>query len=85
MEFRCDPGFPTGWRRDPYYAQIQQFAMSARDYDGRVIVCVGKRMTLIAPEGEFPLGEVADDDRIMCEFSGNRLVLVKQSETNKPS
>jgi hypothetical protein len=87
MEFRCDPGFPTAWRRDPYYAQIQQFAMDARAYDGRVIVCVGKRMTLIAPEGEFPLGEVSDDDRIICEFSGDRMVrasIQKKNDAGRP-
>jgi hypothetical protein len=31
----------------------------------------------VAPEGEFPLGEVADRDEIIREFSGNRLVGVR--------
>jgi hypothetical protein len=35
---------------------------------------------MVAPEGEFPLGEVADDDRIMREFSGDRLVSVGLSK-----
>jgi hypothetical protein len=34
-------------------------------------------LTVIGPEGEFPLGEFSDGDRIFREFSGGRLVNVR--------
>lgn len=74
---RCDPGFPTAWRQSPYHNAILEWAEAARPHDGVVIVCVGAKMTIIAPEGEFPLGEVGDDDQIIREFSGQKLVGAK--------
>ena len=38
---------------------------------------VGEQLTLVAPEGEFRLGEVHDDDRIASELSGSRLMEVR--------
>jgi hypothetical protein len=77
VEVRCDPGFPQAWRKEPYRSQISQWAEAARPYDGMVIVAVGGRVTLVAVEGEFPLGVVEDDDRIAREVSGHRLVSVR--------
>jgi hypothetical protein len=74
IEVRCDPGFPNAWRRDPYHGTILQWCAVARAHGDIVIVCVGAKMTIIAPEGEFPLGEVRDDDRIVPKFSGRKLV-----------
>jgi hypothetical protein len=80
LEIRCDPGFPQAWRREPYYSQILELAHAARPHDGTIVVCVLNRMTLVAPEGEFPLGDVMDDDRIIREFSSDRLVSVRLSK-----
>ena len=86
---RCDPGYPQAWRREPYYQKIHQWAFAARPHDGTVIVLVGKEMTIIAPEGEFPLGEVDEKrDRIATEFAGSRLVgfrVVRMDESNQAS
>jgi hypothetical protein len=38
--------------------------------------------TVIAPEGEFPLGTMQEDDRIYLDFSGGHLIgarLVKET------
>jgi hypothetical protein len=83
---RCDPGYPHAWRREPYYQKIQQWALAARPRDGTVIVLVGNDMTIITPDGEFPLGEVDEKrDRIATEFDGSRLVsarVVRMDELN---
>jgi hypothetical protein len=42
-----------------------------------VIVCVGKRVTLVAVEGEFPLGMIEPDDRIAREVLNHRLIDVR--------
>jgi hypothetical protein len=77
IEIRCDPGFPQAWRDEPYRSQILEWARIATAYDGMVIVCVGKRVTLVAVEGEFPLGNVEADDQIARDVSGHRLVGVR--------
>jgi len=82
---RCDPGFPDAWRRYPFYDTILEWAQTAKAHDGTVIVCVGSKMTVVAPEGEFPLGDVGDDDLIGREFSGHKLVgvrVMKAKSTN---
>jgi hypothetical protein len=56
---------------------------AAKPQDGPIVVAVGNRLTVIAAEGEFPLGEFNDGDRISREFSRGRLVgvrVVKASE-----
>jgi hypothetical protein len=70
LELRCDPGYPDAWRRQPYHRKIQEWALAARSRDGSIIVSVGDELTLVAPEGAFPLGEVQDDNGIACEVSG---------------
>lgn len=83
IEIHCDPGYPLTWRREPYFQQINEWSVAARQHDGTVMVCVGYETTLIAPEGEFSLGKVHDDDRIIQEYNGSRLTgvrVVKASE-----
>jgi len=77
LDFQCDPGFPRAWHKEPYHSQILHLAAVAAAHDGIISVCVGRRMTVIAPEGEFPLGEVGNDDQIIREYSGKRLVGIR--------
>jgi hypothetical protein len=49
----------------------------AKRDDGPIMIAAGNRVTVIAPEGEFPLGELSENDQIVREFSGNRLVGVR--------
>jgi hypothetical protein len=82
IEVRCDPSFPTAWRKEPFYAQIIHWAHEAAQMGGIVVVYVGKIGTLVTPDGEFPLGEVASEHRIVRELSGTRVVraYVEQGE-----
>jgi hypothetical protein len=43
----------------------------------RAVAPIRPSKGLIAPEGEFPLGEFSDGDQIFREFSGGRLVGVR--------
>ena len=71
---------------EPYYQKIQQWAFAARQSDGTVIVLVDNDMTIITPDGEFPLGKVDEKrDRIATEYVDSRLVsarVVRGDETN---
>ena len=74
LEIRCDPKFPQAWRREPYRTRIGEWSAGAARDNGSVVILVGDRITLISPEGEFPLGVFGEDDRIVREYSGGRLV-----------
>ena len=83
LEIRCDPGFPGAWRKHPYHGEIRNLAASGEAHDVTVLVIAGERMTLVASDREFDLGEVGADDRIVREYEGNRVVgatVVKASE-----
>jgi hypothetical protein len=87
LELRCDPGHPGAWRKEPYYSEIKQLAMKARSMDGMLIVAVNGSCTFVAPEGEFFLGDVHPDQRIVQQFQGTRLVnvrLVHKDEVEHP-
>jgi hypothetical protein len=77
LELRCDPGQPGGWRKEPYYSEIMELAMKARSIDGAVFIVINGSSTLVAPEGEFPLGKVGPDQRVVQQFRGARLVNVR--------
>jgi hypothetical protein len=74
LDFQCDPGFPQAWRKEPYHAQIVRLATVAADEGGRITITVGRRMTIISPSGELPLGEVGEGDELVCEYSGKLIV-----------
>ena len=77
LAIRCDPGYPNAWRKEPFYSQILQWVKDAKRDDGPIMIAAGNRVTVIAPAGEFPLGELSENDQIVREFSGNRLVGVR--------
>jgi len=77
IEVRCDPGFPDAWRKEPFRSEIQQWAVFGEARDLTVIVIIGERIILIAPDREFDLGIVQPDERIVRELEGTRLVNVR--------
>ncbi len=68
LEIRCDPGFPTAWRVEPFHSQIRDWSREALEMGGIVVVYVGNSGTLITPDREFVLGEVRETDRIGREM-----------------
>ena len=77
IEVRCDPGFPDAWRKEPFRSEIQQWAVFGEARDLTVIVIIGERIILIAPDREFDLGIVQPYERIVRELEGTRLVNVR--------
>jgi hypothetical protein len=74
IEVRCDPGFPDAWRKEPFRSDIHQWAVSGEAEDMTVVVIVGQKMILVAPDREFDLGVVRPDERIVRELEGTRVV-----------
>lgn len=85
VDIHCDPAFPKAWRREPYYRLIQEWALAAKEDGGAVMIRTGKETILIAPEGEFPLGDLQDNDRIEIEYSGSRITAVRALKAAPPT
>ena len=74
IEVRCDPAFPNAWRKEPFRSEIQQWAVFGEALDLTVIVIIGERIILIAPDREYDFGIVRPDQRIVRELQGTRVV-----------
>jgi hypothetical protein len=77
IEIRCDPGFPDAWRKEPYGSEIRKWAVSGERNDVTVVVIVGRRMILVTSDREFDLGVVRQDERIIRELEGTKVVGAK--------
>ncbi|MDA9421919.1 hypothetical protein XH97_07345 [Bradyrhizobium sp. CCBAU 53380] len=74
LEIRCEPGSPNAWRREPYAADIRAWAAEGKRDDMTVLVIIGQRVILVAPDREFDLGVVGPDERIVRELEGTKVV-----------
>ena len=74
IEIRCDPGFPEAWRKEPYGAEIHEWAVSGEDHDVTIVAIVGQRIILVTPDQEFDLGLLRPDERIVRGLVGAKLV-----------
>jgi hypothetical protein len=86
IEVRCDPGFPDAWRKQPFRSEIREWAISGETLDMTVVVVIGRKVVLVAPDREFDLGIVQQDERIVREFEGTRVVnasVAKASELER--
>ena len=76
-----DPGFPSAWRRSPYYENLKQWAAEGlrRLPDLYLVdVLIGTRCTVILPDREIELGIIAADERIqLSPASGGGLEVHK--------
>jgi hypothetical protein len=70
----CDPGYPLAWRREPYYRELRDWSAVARRQGKIVLAYAEETRTLIAPEGDFYLGEVKPQDEILTDFIGSSSV-----------
>jgi hypothetical protein len=77
LDFQCDPGFPEAWRKEPYYGEIKRLSAIAGQHDGTISIQSGRSFIIVSPDSEFPLGEVRDEDEIIREFAGTRLIGVR--------
>ena len=66
-----DPGYPTAWRRSPYYEALKRWAVEAAQRFPAVHVVdvlIGTRSIVILPDREVELGVLDADDRIHLSF-----------------
>ena len=66
-----DPGYPSAWRRSPYYENLKQWAVEGirRSPDLHIVdVMIGTRCIVILPHRDVDLGILAADE--MVELNG---------------
>jgi hypothetical protein len=71
-----DPGYPSAWRRSPYYEQLRQWAVEGmqRFPDLHMVnAMIGNRCIVILPDRDVDIGILASDE--MIEFSGTGAAL----------
>ena len=66
----CDAAAPGAWRRAPFYAQIKTWATKRAD-GSRQEVVVLTRITFLAPEGEFDLGQRGPGKQMLTRYAEN--------------
>jgi len=62
-----DPGFPSAWRRSPYYEALKRWAVEAAERFPEVYlvdVLIGARSIVVLPDREVELGVLDSDERI---------------------
>jgi hypothetical protein len=68
----CDAAAPGAWRRAPYYARIKAWATKRADGSRQeVVVLTGNRITFLAPEGEFDLGQRGPGEQMLTRYAEN--------------
>lgn len=67
-----DPGFPSAWRRSPYYENLKQWAVEAtrRAPDVYLVdVLIGQRSIVILPDRDVEVGVVEHDEVIRLAYN----------------
>lgn len=66
-----DPGFPSAWRRAPYYENLKQWALEASRKAPQIYlvdVLIGQRSIVILPDRNVELGILADDEGLHVAY-----------------
>jgi hypothetical protein len=65
-----DPGYPSAWRRSPYYENLKQWAVmgARRSPDLHIVdVMIGTRCIVILPDHDVEVGTLGSDEMIQLE------------------
>jgi Fe-S-cluster containining protein len=68
-----DPGFPSAWRRSPYYENLKHWAVEAAQKLPDlwlVDAMIGPRCIVILPDREVDIGILGADEMIRLEYTG---------------
>lgn len=65
LTIHVDAERPNGWRAQPFYGDIKEWARLATLEKKQVNVCVEGRIIVILPDEDVDLGPVASDERVV--------------------
>lgn len=66
MLVQVDPGAPSAWKREPYYAQLKRWSAAAARERRHVVVLVNRLATVILPDRDVPVGAMEPGERIVA-------------------
>ena len=70
------PKYPNRWREEPYYSTLKSIAKSLDPGEAQLIICVGKKTTVILPNEEIYLGLIEEGQQVLTKCiataSGNK-------------
>jgi len=75
-----DPGYPSAWRRSPYYEQLRQWAAEGlQRFPNLHIVnaMIGSHCILILPDRDVDIGDLASDEMIELSVAGENMDIRK--------
>ena len=58
------PSYPTRWKEEPYYSDLRRIAQNLNPKTTQLIVRVGRKTTVMLPNEDAYLGEVAKDEEV---------------------
>jgi Fe-S-cluster containining protein len=71
LRVTVDPGMPLAWKQAPYYSRLKQFSESFFRQDQKILLDLRGKITVILPDREVPLGEVAPGEEIVVWREGS--------------
>ena len=82
-----DPGFPSAWRKSPYFETLKRWALDGlRAAPARIVsVRIGTRGIVILPDREIDIGNIGPNDSIMLEPGPGGSVNVRKFERTAES
>ena len=83
-----DPGFPSAWRKPPYYQTLKQWARQCADDPASawpgVDVWIGPRCIVVLPDRDVDLGIVGADETVRVDRKANELGAVYEAQKFRP-
>lgn len=64
IRIHVHPMMPNKWKEEPYYSTLRNIAQSMNPDLGRLLIRVGNNFTILLPDRDVELGELAYDDQI---------------------
>ena len=83
-----DPGYPSAWRRSPYYENLKQWAAEGirRSPNLHLVdVMVGSHCIVILPDRDVDIGILAPDEMIQLQSAGAGMAVEVQKVKCQPS
>lgn len=60
-----DPGFPSNWRKEPYYSQLSSLAILMAEQRKQLLIRIKNHVTVLLPGKEIELGQCTKDDQLI--------------------
>lgn len=64
LRVNVHPSYPSRWKEEPYYSELRRIAQKLDPKSMQLLICVGRKTTVMLPNEDVYLGEVAEDEEV---------------------